>query len=105
MKWKEIKEMGLQPDTIVEICYKADEGERKAIGGISDFVIRCGYVGRLFELPKGVTEIPPEYKSSYPVHPPFLTIYYMLEGHNNTGRDTRNHRPEDIHWIKILTRI
>lgn len=92
MRLENIKALGIRHLRHVEIRYPAENG---------DLETKCGWFVRLFELPEGMTEIPAEYKSSYPVDPPFIEIAYRLD-RNHCPKDIVQYKPEQIHWLRIL---
>jgi len=92
MEVAQIKAMNLKTGKHVEIRSPDEHGNLET---------RCGWFQRLFELPEGMTEIPAEYKDSYPIEPPFVEIAYRLE-RNHCPKDVVQYKPEDIYWLREL---
>lgn len=92
MRLEDIKKMKLRQMQHIEVRYIKENGELET---------RCGYFWELRELPPGMTKVPDEYKHAYPIEFPFITVAYSLD-RNWTAKETKPHRPEDIHFIRIL---
>jgi len=91
MELADIKAMNLKTGQHVEIRYPDEQGNLES---------RCGWFRQLFELPEGMTEIPPEYRSSYPIVP-FIEIAFRLE-RNQCPRDVVQYVPDKICWLREL---
>ena len=92
MQIEAIKAMNLKHGQHVEIRYPADDGNLET---------KCGWFQQLFELPDGTTEIPPEYKASYPIKPPFVEIAHRLD-RNHCGKDVVQYAHDKIYWLREL---
>jgi len=93
MELNDIKALNLKQFQHVEIRIKTDAGELET---------KCGWFMQLMELPNGMKQIPPEYKSSYPIEPPFVEIAYKLD-RNHCGKDIVQYLPEKIFCMRVLT--
>ena len=92
MKLADIKAMNLRTGQHVEIRYPDEYGNLET---------RCGWFYQLAELPEGMTEIPQEYKTSYPIEPPFVEIAHKLE-RNHCPIDVVQYVPDKIYWLREL---
>ena len=92
MQLEEVKEMNLKQGQYIEIRYRNE---------YNNLETRVGKFHRLFELPEDMPEIPKEFKSSYPIAPPFVEIAYKWD-RNNCPVEIIQYSPNKIYFLKKL---